>query len=55
MKKANDDIDLIGNLFDIEMVTETKCVEAPEEPPTTSKESVMKLSCHIDNENNPID
>ena len=55
MKKANNDDDLIGNLFEIDMVSTSKCVEAPDEAPTTSSEKVLKLSCHIDNENNPID
>lgn len=36
------------------MLTESKCVEAPEEPPTEQLEKVLKLSCHIDNNNNPI-
>ena len=55
LKKANNDDDLIGNLFEIEMVSTSKCAEAPEEPPTTQTENVFKLSCHIDNEANPID
>ena len=37
------------------MVSTSKCVEAPDEAATTSSEKVLKLSCHIDNENNPID
>ena len=55
MKRANEDEDLIGNLFEIELVTESKCAEAPDEPSTFMTEKVLKLSCHIDNNNNPID
>ena len=55
MKRANEDEDLIANLFEIEMVTESKCTEAPDEPPTSMTEKVLKLSCHNDNNNNPID
>jgi len=29
-------------------------VEAPEEPATVQTEKVLRLSCHIDNNNNPI-
>lgn len=45
---------MIGNLFEIELLSESKCIEAPEEPATQNKENVLKLSCHIDNNNNPI-
>lgn len=46
--------DLIGNLFEIELQSELKCVEAPDEPATFQNEKVLRLSCHIDNNNNPI-
>lgn len=48
------DNDLIGNLFEVELVQEASCVEAPGEPNEYSLEKVLKLSCHIDNNNNPI-
>jgi ubiquitin carboxyl-terminal hydrolase 14 len=47
--------DVIGNLFEIELDVETKCAENEHEPATKSKERVLKLSCFIDNNNNPID
>ena len=46
--------DLVGNLFEIELQSELKCVESPEEPATIQNEKVLRLSCHIDNNNNPI-
>jgi len=55
LKTANDGEDLIGNLFEVELKTTSKCKEAPEEPPTEMTEKVLKLSCHIDNSGNPID
>lgn len=48
------DVDLIGNLFEVELLQESKCVEVPDEPAQFSVEKVLKLSCHIDNNNNPI-
>jgi ubiquitin carboxyl-terminal hydrolase 14 len=45
---------LIGNLFEIELQSELKCVEAPDEPSTIQNEKVLRLSCHIVNNNNPI-
>lgn len=47
-------MDLIGNLFEIELLNESKCQEVPDEPVEYSHEKIMKLSCHIDNNNNPI-
>lgn len=38
----------------MELETELSCVEVPEEPVTIQTEKVLKLSCHIDNNNNPI-
>ena len=46
--------DLVGKLFEVELQTESKCTEAPEEPATNITEKVLRLSCHIDNNNNPI-
>jgi ubiquitin carboxyl-terminal hydrolase 14 len=46
---------VIGNLFEIEMENELKCLEEPNEPSTKSTEKVIRLSCHIDNGNKPID
>lgn len=54
-RSSQDEEDVIGTLFEIEMENELKCLEAPEEPPTTSMEKVLRLSCHIDNNNKPID
>ena len=34
LQKANNNEDLIANLFELEMVSTSKCVESPEEPPT---------------------
>ena len=47
--------DVIGNLFEIELDVTTKNAETEAEPETNSKELVLKLSCFIDNNNNPID
>jgi len=48
----NDDI--IERLFGIELETTVKNTECEAEPDTVQKEHVLKLSCHIDNNNNPI-
>lgn len=45
---------MIGNLFEVELESEAKCLESPDEPPTIQMEKVLRLSCHIDNDNNPI-
>jgi len=42
-------------LFNIELETTTTNMESPDEPKQVSKENVFKLSCHIDNNNKPID
>lgn len=47
--------DVVGNLFEVELDVETKCAENEHEPSTHNKERVLKLSCFIDNNNNPID
>ena len=55
LKKASeDDLDVIGNLFEIEMISTLKNSEFAEELETSTTEKVLKLSCHIDNNNNPI-
>jgi len=46
--------DLIEKLFGIELENTIKNTEDPEEPPQVNKEQVLRLSCHIDNNNNPI-
>jgi hypothetical protein len=55
--KLEDDVatDLIEKLFAVELETTVTNKETDAEPPTTTKESVLKLSCHIDNNNKPID
>jgi len=37
------------------MLSEMKNEEAPEEQVSTNKETVLKLRCHIDHDNNPVD
>ncbi len=54
LQRSNDNEDVVGNLFEIELESEAKCLEAPEEPASVQTEKVLRLSCHIDNENNPI-
>lgn len=51
---GDDSTDLIGNLFEVELTSELKNQECPEEEATVNSEKVMRLSCHIDNNNNPI-
>lgn len=46
--------DLIEKLFGIELVNTMKNKETEEEPVQETKENVLRLSCHIDNNNNPI-
>lgn len=46
---------MIGNLFECELESTLKCLESESEPPSVQKESVLRLSCHIDNNNKPID
>jgi hypothetical protein len=57
MLKAMDEDknDVIGNLFEVELDVETKCAENEAEPATHNTESVLKLSCFIDNNGTPID
>ncbi len=47
--------DLVEKLFGIELENTVKNTEDPEEPPQVQKENVLRLSCHIDNNNKPID
>lgn len=46
--------DMIEKLFGIELVNTVKNKETDAEPPQETKEQVLRLSCHIDNNNNPI-
>lgn len=52
--ETNKDLDQVERLFGIELETTMKCAES-EEAPTVVKEKVLKLECHIDNNNKPID
>lgn len=44
----------IENLFQVDMEAVTRNQECDDEPSATKIESVMKLRCYIDNNNNPI-
>jgi len=46
--------DPVERLFGIDLESTTQNTETEAEPQETTKEHVMKLSCHIDNNNNPI-
>jgi len=48
-------LDPVTRLFEIELESTTQNTESEAEPEQTSTEKVLKLSCHIDNNNNPID
>lgn len=45
--------DPVERLFGIDLESTTENIEIPEEK-TVQKEHVLKLSCHIDNNNNPV-
>jgi len=47
-------LDTIERLFGIELESTVKNAECEDEPEEVKKENVLKLSCHIDNNNNPI-
>ena len=47
-------LDTVERLFGIELESTIKNSECEDEPAEVKKESVLKLSCHIDNNNNPI-
>ena len=47
-------LDTVERLFGLELESTLKNQEAPEEPEKVTKETVLKLSCHIDNNNNPV-
>jgi ubiquitin carboxyl-terminal hydrolase 14 len=47
--------DPVQDLFGLELESKIKNSETDIEPETVVHESVMKLPCHIDNNNNPID
>lgn len=46
--------DMIEKLFGIELVNTVKNKETDAEPVKETSEQVLRLSCHIDNNNNPI-
>lgn len=54
-KNDEDQEDVIGNLFEIELENTLKCQESEFEESSVSHEKVLRLSCHIDNNNKPID
>ena len=47
--------DPVGQLFDIELESNISCAETEAEPHKTVSEHVLKIPCHIDNDNKPID
>lgn len=47
--------DMIEKLFGIELVNTVKNKETEAEPAKETTEQVLRLSCHIDNNNKPID
>ena len=46
--------DMIEKLFGTELVTTMKNKQTEAEPASETTEQVLRLSCHIDNNNNPI-
>jgi ubiquitin carboxyl-terminal hydrolase 14 len=46
--------DMIEKLFGIELINTVKNKETDAEPVKETSEQVLRLSCHIDNNNNPI-
>jgi ubiquitin carboxyl-terminal hydrolase 14 len=52
--EEGDKFDLIDYLFRVELETTFKCIENPEEEPQSKSEFIRKLSCIIDNQNNPV-
>ena len=51
---TNKDQDPIERLFGIDLESTIQNTETEAEPSSVKKEHVLKLSCHIDNNNNPI-
>lgn len=51
---TNEKLDPIERLFGIDLESTVQNIESEADPVTTQKEHVLKLSCHIDNNNNPI-
>lgn len=47
-------LDPVTRLFEIELESTVSNTESEADPEKTSMEKVLKLSCHIDNNNNPI-
>lgn len=52
--EEGDKYDLIDYLFRIELEATLRCAENPDEEPQVKTESLRKLPCIIDNQNNPI-
>ena len=48
-------LDPVTRLFEVELESTIVNTESDAEPEQTATEKVLKLSCHIDNNNNPID
>jgi ubiquitin carboxyl-terminal hydrolase 14 len=47
-------LDTVTRLFEVELESTVANTESEAEPEKTTAEKVLKLSCHIDNNNNPI-
>lgn len=47
-------LDPVTRLFEVELESTVVNTESDAEPEKTTTEKVLKLSCHIDNNNNPI-
>jgi len=47
-------LDPVERLFGIELESTIQNQECADEAPQVKKENVLKLSCHIDNNNNPV-
>lgn len=51
---TNRNLDPVERLFGIDLESTIQNVECEAEPSSLQKEHVLKLSCHIDNNNNPV-
>ena len=47
--------DPVANLFGVELESTISCAETEAEPNQVVHEHVLKIPCHIDNDNKPID
>ncbi|KAI9140228.1 LETM1-like protein-domain-containing protein [Paraphysoderma sedebokerense] len=47
--KKTEGKNVVDQFMGIELTNTMKCIEAPEEPPSVSKEPALKLTCHISN------